>query len=132
MAFDPDGFPKVLTLLLKLHEYPILAPQIREHMRGEMFKRGVITKEAFETEVREKSILSQEREGLRDPDNQESPDVWMNRLRITRDNLTDFYFAYNLPHELFESLVRQTLADRGKASDVVLACHPELAPGDML
>ena len=132
MAFDPDGFPKVLTLLLELHEYPILAPQIREHMRGEMFKRGVITKEAFETEVREKSILSQEREGLRDPDNQESPDVWMNRLRITRDNLTDFYFAYNLPHELFESLVRQTLADRGKPSDVVLAFHPELAPWDML
>ena len=132
MAFDPDGFPKVLTLLLELHEYPILAPQIRERMREEMFKRGVITKEAFEAEVREKSIQSQEREGLRDPDNQESPDVWMNRLRITRDNLTDFYFAYNLPHELFESIVRQTLADRGEASDVVLTFHPELAPWDML
>ncbi|MCZ6529255.1 MAG: hypothetical protein O6949_02840 [Chloroflexi bacterium] len=132
MAFDPDGFPKVLTLLLELYEYPILAPQIRGHMREEMFNRGVINKEAFETEVREKSIQSQEREGLRDPDNQESPDVWMNRLRITRDNLTDFYFAYNLPHELFESIVRQTLAHRGEASDVVLTFHPELAPWDML
>ncbi len=52
MAFDPDGFPKVLTLMLELHEYPILAPQIRDHMREEIFARGVITKDAFEAEVR--------------------------------------------------------------------------------
>ena len=132
MTFDPDGFPKVLTLLLELHEYPILAPHIRERMREEMFNRGVITREAFEAEVHEKAIQSQERERLRGPDHGESPDVWMNRLRITRDNLTDFYFAYNLPHELFESIVRQTLVDRGEASDVVLTFHPELAPWDML
>jgi hypothetical protein len=130
MAFDPDGFPKVLTLLLELHEYPILAPQIREGMREELFARGVIAKEAFESEVRAKAALSQEREGV--PEKQESPDAWMNRLRITRDNLTDFYFAYNLPHELFEMLVRQTLTQRGQAEDVVLTFHPELAPWDML
>jgi len=132
MAFDPDGFPKVLTLLLELHEYPVLAPQIREHMREEMFKRGVIAKDAFELEVLERSTQSREREGLGDQDGMESPDVWMNRLRITRDNLTDFYFAYNLPHELFETIVRQTLTDRGQARDVVLTFHPELAPWDML
>ena len=132
MAFDPGGFPKVLTLVLELHEYPILAPQIREHMREEIFMRGVITKETFETEVLEKSTLSREREGLGDQDGMESPDVWMNRLRITRDNLTDFYFAYNLPHELFQTIVRRTLAERGEASDIVLTFHPELAPWDML
>jgi hypothetical protein len=130
MAFDPDGFPKVLTLLLELHEYPTLAPQIRERMREELFARGVISKEAFESEVRIKAVQSQEREGV--PEKQESPDDWMNRLRITRDNLTDFYFAYNLPHELFELLVRQTLTQRGQAEDVVLTFHPELAPWDML
>ena len=132
MAFDPDGFPKALTLLLELHEYPILAPLIRERMREELFRRGVIAQETFEAEVRAKAIQSQEREGLRDPHNQEPPDVWMNRLRITRDNLTDFYFSYNLPHELFESLVRETLAQRGRASSFVLTFHPELAPWDML
>lgn len=132
MASAPDDFPKVLTLLLELYEYPILAPQIRERMREELFRRGVISKEAFEAEVRQKAIQSQEREGLRDPENQEPPDVWMNRLRITRDNLTDFYFAYNLPHELFENLVRETLAQRGQADEVMLTFHPELAPWDML
>ena len=132
MAFDPDGFPKVLTLVLELHEYPILAPHIRERMRDEIFKRGVITREAFDAEVQQKALLSQERERLRGPDHGESPDVWMNRVRITRDNLTDFHFAYNLPHELFQSIVRQTLMDRGESSDVVLTFHPELAPWDML
>lgn len=132
MATLPEDFPKVLTLLLELHEYPILAPQIRERMREELFRRGVISKEAFEQEVRDKAIQSQIREGLRDPDEQEPPDAWMVRLRITRDNLTDFYFAYNLPHELFETLVRETLAHRGQADEVMLTFHPELAPWDML
>ncbi len=132
MATPPEDFPKVLTLLLELHEYPISAPQIRERMREELFSRGVIAKEAFEAEVRDKAIQSQIREGLRDPEDQEPPDVWMNRLRITRDNLTDFYFAYNLPHELFETLVRETLAHRGQADEVMLTFHPELAPWDML
>ena len=132
MALDPDAFPKVLTLLLELHEYPILAPQIREQMREQLFRRGVIAKETFEAEVRENAIQSQEREGLRDPLNKEPTDIWMNRLHITRDNLTDFYFAYNLPHELFESIVRETLGKRGRTSNVVLTFHPELAPWDML
>ena len=132
MAFDSGGFPKVLTLLLELYEYPILAPQIRERMRHQIFNRGVITQEAFEAEVHDKAVQSQRREGLRDPKNQESPDVWMNRLRITRDNLTDFYFAYNLPHELFEDIVRQSLAQRGDSREVLLTFHPELAPWDML
>lgn len=130
MAFDPDGFPKVLTLLLELHEYPTLAPRIRDRMREELFRRGVISRETFESEVREKAVQSQEREGV--PEKQESPDDWMNRLRITRDNLTDFYFAYNLPHDLFESLVRETLSQRGQTEEVVLTFHPELAPWDML
>lgn len=132
MAFEPDNFPKVLTLLLELHEYPTLAPQIRERMREELFKRGVISKDAFEAEVRDKAIQSQVREGMRDPENQEPLDAWMNRLRITGDNLTDFYFAYNLPHELFEQIVRATLAQRGRPDDVMLTFHPELAPWDML
>lgn len=129
---EPDSFPKVLTLLLELHEYPTLAPQIRERMRDELFNRGVITREAFEDEVHQKALQSQRREGLRGPENQEPLDVWMDRLRITGDNLTDFYFAYNLPHELFEQIVRQTLAQRGQPEDVLLTFHPELAPWDML
>jgi len=129
---DPGAFPKVLTLSLELSQYPILAARIRERMRAELFRRGVVEADSFEAEVREKAIQSQTREGLLDPYTQENPDVWQARTSIVRDNLTDFYFAYNLPHELFEEVVRQTLAERVPSQDVILTFHPELAPWDML
>jgi len=132
MSLDPNEFPKVLTLYLALSQYPILAPRVRELMRHEIFERGVIARTDFEAEVREKAIQSQLREGLSDPFAQEHPDVWQERVSIIRDNLTDFYFAYNLPYEDFEQLLRDTLAGRMPAQDVVLSLHPELAPWDML
>lgn len=132
MSVEPSGFPKVLTLYLELSQYPILAKKIRERMRQELFKRGVITREEFEQEVLEKAIQSQQREGLIDPFVEEPPDVWLNRQEIVRDNMTDFYFAYNLPHDLFEELVKEVLAKRVSSEEVLLSFHPELAPWDML
>jgi hypothetical protein len=132
MSLEPSEFPKVLTLYLELSQYPILAPRVRERMREELFERGVITHKAFEDEVQEKARQSQQREGLNEPFTQEPIDVWTKRLAITRDHLTDFYFAYNLPHERFEELLRETLSGRVPAQDVVPSIHPELAPWDML
>lgn len=132
MVFDPTRFPRVLTIYLELSNYPTLAPSIRSRMRRELFKRKIITKNAFEKEIQEKAIQSQHREGIGDPYGEEPPDVWANRLRIIRDNLTDFYFAYNFPHDLFEQLLRDVLEKRMPAQDVVLTFHPELAPWDML
>jgi hypothetical protein len=132
LAFDPSDFPKVLTLYLELTQYPILAGRIRERMRREIFRKGVITQEAFEAEVREKAVQSQQREGLLDPPNQEPPEIWDSRLAFVRDYLTDFYFAYNFPHERFAELVREILAKRLPSQDVRLTFHPELAPWDML
>jgi hypothetical protein len=132
MSFDPTEFPKVLTLYLAISQYPILASRIRERMRQELFKRGVIRPEAFEAEVMDKAIQSQRREGIMDPLNQEPPEQWLRRTAIVRDNLTDFYFAYNLPYEDFEQLLKDTLASRLPSQDVFLTIHPELAPWDML
>ncbi len=131
-SFDSGSFPKVLTLYLELSQYPILAGRIRERMRRELFDRGVITRNDFEAEVREKAIQSQRREGLLDPLGEEPPDVWAKRQEIVRENLTDFYFAYNLPHEDFERILRSVLEDRIPSQKVVLTFHPELAPWDML
>ena len=129
---DSGSFPKVLTLYLELSQYPILAPGMRAAMRQVLFERGVITQEAFEAEVQQKARQSQRREGLFDPMRDEAGETWQTRLGIVRDNLTDFYFAYNLPHELFEELVRTVLTERVPSQDVVLTFHPELAPWDML
>jgi hypothetical protein len=124
--------PKVLELYLQISQYPILGRRIRERMRQELFDRGVITLEQFEQEVEEKAVLSQRREGLLDPFSQESARVWEDRLTQIRDHLTDFYFAYNLPHALFEEIVRAVLAQRVPGQRDILPFNPELAPRPFL
>jgi hypothetical protein len=132
-SIDPHKMPKVMALYLKISQYPILARRIRERMRQELFSRGIISPKVFIEEVREKAILSQKREGLFDPMAQELPEVWEERLRHIRDHLTDFYFAYNLPHELFEDIVQEAMAERHlQPEDVILPFNPELAPWDLL
>lgn len=102
-------------------------------MRRELFNRGVITAQVFEAEAREKAIRSQAQEGLHDPLFEEPADVWDLRLTRVRDHLTDFYFAYNLPFDLFEKIIRETLGERGLPSlDLSLSFNPELAPQNML
>ena len=121
----------VLNIYLALTQYPILASRIREKMRLALFSRGIILPEAFEVEVRKKSIESQIREGLHNPFAEESFEIWELRRERIRDALTDFYFAYNLPYEEFENLVRKTIGERGEVPNVV-TFNPELAPQEML
>ena len=124
---------RALRIYLALAQYPILRTRIRERMRRELFKRGIITPKAFEAEVREKAIESQAREGLLDPFLEEAGDIWETRLDRIRSHLTDFYFAYNLQYDLFESIVREVLAERiNQADDILISFNAELAPQEML
>jgi hypothetical protein len=133
MTLPAPSADRTLSIYLALAQYPILSSIIRARMRRELFQRGIITPQAFEAEVREKAIRSQAMEGVRDPFVEEPPDVWELRLMRIRDHLTDFYFAYNLPYELFEQLVREVLAERGAGGrDILVTFNPELAPQSML
>ncbi len=126
------GAPKVLELVLELKQYPILSRKIRERMREEIFKRGIISRQDFEKEVRQKAIDSQKREGIYDPLVEEQADIWNQRLAIIRDDLTDFYFAHNFPHSLFEQIVQEVVAPKTQEKEIVLTFNPELAPWAML
>jgi len=132
MQSNAHELPPVLRIYLELRQYPILARRIREEMRREMFIRGVIAPQVFDEEVRQKAIQSQKREGLFDPYGEESADLWQIRTEQIREHLTDFYFAYNLPHELFEEIVQKMIAHRAPHQEVILSFNPELAPHDML
>lgn len=125
---------KVLGIYLELAQYPILGHRIRERMRQELFSKGIITVEAFEAEVKEKAVLSQQREGMSDPFTEEPAVVWNERLAFVRDQLTDFYFAYNLPHDRLEEIIHSVLVGRGMppGHDLMLSFNPELAPWDLL
>ncbi len=133
MTLPSVSTEKTLRIYLALAQYPILSTQIRARMRRAIFEHGVISQTDFEAEVREQAVHSQSREALHDPYVEEPADVWELRLSRLRDHLTDFYFAYNLPYELFEQLVRDTLAERGaRAHDLLVTFNPELAPQSML
>lgn len=132
MTFDSDALPKVLQLYLEITQYPTLAPAIRQRMRDELFDRGVISLGDFEQEVKNKAMASQVREGLTDPFAQEQEEKWLQRVDHYRDTLTDFYFAHNLPHALFEAIVRDVLAKRVPDRDIFLTFNPELAPWSIL
>jgi hypothetical protein len=133
MTLPPASTDRTLNIYLSLAQYPILSTQIRARMRRELFRRGVISSQAFEAEVRERAIRSQALEGLHDPFAEEPTDIWELRLTRVRDFMTDFYFAYNLPYDLFEQIVRDTLAERGAGpDDIQISFNPELAPQNML
>jgi pyruvate phosphate dikinase-like enzyme len=127
----PNPSDRITNIYLALTQYPILSTRIRVRMRRELFERGVISQDTFEAEVRERAIQSQAREGLHDPFGEESFDTWELRLSRIRDSLTDFYFAYNFPYEVFEQIVREIVGERGEVPDMV-TFNPELAPQDML
>jgi hypothetical protein len=133
MTLPPASSDRTLNIYLSLAQYPILSSQIRARMRRELFRRGIISTQAFEAEVRDKAIRSQAIEGLHDPFAEEPNDVWETRLMRIRDHLTDFYFAYNLPYELFESIVVEALTERGAHDEeLMVSFNPELAPQTML
>ena len=131
MKLSSHSSDRVLSITLAITQYPILASKIREKMRSILFSRGIILVDAFEEEVRKKSVESQAREGMHDPFAEESFEMWELRRERIRDSLTDFYFAYNLPYEEFENIVRGTIGERGETPNMI-TFNPELAPQDML
>ncbi len=125
---------EVYGIHIRLAQYPILAPRIRELMRRALFSAGILTPAALEAEVRQKAIASQAREGLADPYGQESAAVWHHRMSVIRDQLTDFYFAYNFPPERLDEVIHQGLSESATMDQHpgVLDFNPELAPMDLL
>lgn len=122
-----------IDIYIRLAQYPILSDRIRERMREELFRRGVIGKAAFEAEVRERAIESQRREGIHDPFSSEPTPVWQRRKELIRDYHTDFYFAYNLPYKLLEEIIEEVLEQQPRPMlGRNLAFNPEVAPWTLL
>jgi hypothetical protein len=102
-------------------------------MRKKLFANGLITPKDFETEVRQKAISSQHREGITDPLSDESGEVWALRLDRIRRSLTDSYFAQYFPHDVFEDILMDVLAERVlPTNDILTSFNPELAPQEMI
>ncbi len=122
-----------IDIYVKLAQYPILADRIRDRMRDEIFRKGIIGEQQFESEIRDKAIASQRREGVYDPFNRESANIWKMRTNRIREYQTDFYFGNNFPTQRFDEIVQEVIENNNPAADQVdLAFNPELAPWEML
>ena len=136
MPYPPPESSKILEIYLLIAQYPMLASDIRRRMREELFRRGIITPQRFDAEVKEKAVLSQQREGIRDGLLEESSQQWDLRWSRVRRTLTDFYFAYNLPIEILHHILDElhTLRADGRSisPDQSLRFNPELAPLEMV
>lgn len=131
---DPQktSVDNVLRVFLALNQYPILSARIRSEMRRELYVRGIVTRDNLVAEIQKKAIESQKREGLSNPIEEETPDIWELRRQRICDALTDFYFAHNLPYDEFELIVKRALAERGSPDSEFVWFNPELAPQEML
>ncbi|MEZ4590545.1 MAG: PEP/pyruvate-binding domain-containing protein [Chloroflexota bacterium] len=133
----PTGPLRTITptidVYIKLAQYPILCDRIRLRMREELFRRGIISKNDFEQEVKDLAIESQRREGLNNPTVQEDEAAWQRRLETIRDLHTDNYFANNLGITLLEQLINEVLNNQDKSPKAIeLTFNPEIAPWAML
>jgi hypothetical protein len=136
MMHTPPESSKILEIYLLIAQYPMLASNIRRRMREELFRRGIITPQRFDMEVKEKAVQSQQREGMYNGLLEENSQQWDLRWSRVRRTLTDFYFAYNLPIEILHHILddlRTPQADgRSFAPDHSLPFNPELAPLEMV
>ena len=136
MPQTPPESSKILDIYLLIAQYPMLASDIRRRMREELFRRGIITSLRFDEEVKEKAILSQQREGIMNGLIAENAEQWDLRWSRVRRTLTDFYFAYNLPIEILYQILDEVVTPqpdgRTVAPDHSLPFNPELAPLEMV
>ncbi|HZD10488.1 MAG TPA: PEP/pyruvate-binding domain-containing protein [Candidatus Binatia bacterium] len=122
-----------IDIYIKLAQYPILADRIRERMREEIYKRGIVDEATFEEEVEQLALESQRREGVHDPFASEPPSVWHRRKARIRAFHTDFYFGYNLPAQLFDEIVHEVVSEQAEDfRSLNLAFNPEVAPWSLL
>ncbi|MEP7135140.1 MAG: PEP/pyruvate-binding domain-containing protein [Chloroflexota bacterium] len=136
MTHAPPESSKILEIYLLIAQYPILASDIRRRMREELFRRGIITPQRFDAEVKEKAMQSQQREGIHNGLLEEDAQQWELRWSRVRRTLTDFYFAYNLPVEILHHILDEMLTPQADGSSVSpdhsLPFNPELAPLEMV
>jgi len=124
---------RLMSITLALGQYPILAGRMRKRMRQELYNRSIIQKQDFEGQVRKQAILSQEREGLINPVGEEPAEIWEERHRRIRDQLTDLIFSQHLSFDLFQLVITNVLNERGiEQTDPALTFNPEQAPQELI
>jgi len=133
MILPQSGSDRYYSVYLALSQYPILSNRIRELMRQELYRQGVIQPNALYDEAEQAAVQSQEREGLHDPLIEEAAEIWEHRKALMLDYLTDTYFAKYFDFSQLTQIIQQALNERGVQVPVgIIEFNPETAPTELL
>lgn len=133
MTLPQSGSDPLLSVYLTLSQYPVLSARIRELMRQKLYREGFLEPHAFQLEVSQKAMQTQEMEGIQQPLLQEDAETWEYRRSLVMNQLTDYYFANAFAYDHLSELIQQALTERGvNAADVLMEFNPETAPMELL
>ncbi len=105
-----DYSPNVLSSIqATLSQYPILSDKIENEMYNRLLQDGYITVNLFTEKVRDFALLTQKREGLKNPFAQEGQQTWEKRLSRVQSDMIRQEFAHRYTLEDFNKLVAAVL-----------------------
>ena len=98
------------TIQTTLSQYPILAEKIENVMYNRLVSDGYVSAGSFTDKIRTFALMTQKREGLKDPFGQEAPLIWEKRLDRVRSMMIQEEFANRYPLEVFLDIVNSVRA----------------------
>lgn len=119
-----DYSPNVLSSIqATLSQYPILADKIENEMYNRLLQDGYISVNSFTENVRDFALLTQKREGLKNPFAQEGQQIWEKRLSRVQSTMVRKEFALRYSLEDFNALVASVLRNPAAGRVEALTWH---------
>ena len=81
-----------------------------------MYSMGILQQQFFEDEVRQAALQSQTKEGINDPQQEESNEVGKEGCVRCVTSLTDYYFSINHDFNVLEDIICESSARTGRGS----------------
>ena len=106
----------LLSIKTTLSEYPILSEKIENEMYNRLVLDGYISVTPFTQKIRDFALLTQKREGLKNPFAQEPPLVWEKRLERVQSMMIHQEFAHCYPLDAFNAIVDSVVKKSSSSS----------------
>ena len=113
----------LLSIQTTLSQYPILTEKIESEMYNRLVLDGYISVTPFSEKVRDFALLTQKREGLQNPFEQESPLIWEKRLEKVQSMMIQQEFAHRYSLDVFNNIVNDVVQDPSSGSKPTFMWH---------
>ena len=113
----------LLTIQTTLSQYPILSEKIENEMFNRLVTDGYVSVASFTEKIRDFALLTQKREGLKNPFSQEAPLVWEKRLERVKSMMVQQEFAHRYPIAVFNTILDGVIKNSSTGSKPAFMWH---------